>query len=175
MVFWNVVFPVCRCNFWSRMLQWMIEVRGDGMIIHVCLLFLSIRSVSVNGSVEFSTLLGWICSLVSSGIWFFSVKPSFALQSRPLAAFALHSVFPLFFFHLACWMVSLFEFVSRRFLKWNATIIMTLFFSIHTNFSKIVLQKFYEILWCQTELVGTSSWIIKAAPFFSVRHNARRD
>ena len=32
--------------------------------------------------------------------------------------------------------MKLFQFFSRRFMKWNATIILTLFFSIHTNWPK---------------------------------------
>ena len=42
-------------------------------------------------------------------------------------------------------------------MKWNATIVVTLFFNPH-ELTKMVLKKFYELLWCQTETFGLTSW-----------------
>ena len=44
---------------------------------------------------------------------------------------------------------------SRRFMKWTATITMT-FFNAH-ELAKIVLHKFYEILWCQIVPFGIAN------------------
>ena len=54
---------------------------------------------------------------------------------------------------------------SRRFKKWNATIIRTIFFNPH-ELTKRVLRKFYEILWCQNELFGLAKSTKKVFPVF---------
>ena len=54
---------------------------------------------------------------------------------------------------------------SRRFMKWNATIIVTLFFYPH-ELTKIVLQKFYKILLHQNALFGLANWTKKVFSVF---------
>ena len=54
---------------------------------------------------------------------------------------------------------------SRRFMKSNATIIVTLFFYPH-ELTKIVLQKFYKILLHQNALFGLANWTKKVFPVF---------
>ena len=56
--------------------------------------------------------------------------------------------------------------VSRRFMKWNATTIVTLFFSYPHELTKIVLQKFYKILLHQNALFGLANWTKKVFPVF---------
>ena len=50
-------------------------------------------------------------------------------------------------------------------MKWNATIIVTLFFYPH-ELTKIVLQKFYKILLHQNALFGLANWTKKVFPVF---------
>ena len=50
-------------------------------------------------------------------------------------------------------------------MKWNATIIVTLFFCPH-ELTKIVLQKFYKILLHQIALFGLANWTKKVFPVF---------
>ena len=50
-------------------------------------------------------------------------------------------------------------------MKWNATIIVTLFFYPH-ELIKIVLQKFYKILLHQNALFGLANWTKKVFPVF---------
>ena len=54
---------------------------------------------------------------------------------------------------------------SRRFMKWNATIIVTFFFYPH-ELTKIVLQKFYKILLHQNALFGLANWTKMVLPVF---------
>ena len=51
-------------------------------------------------------------------------------------------------------------------MKWNATIIVTLFFNPH-ELTKIVLQKFYKDLWSQIASFGLAIWTIKVFPLFT--------
>ena len=51
---------------------------------------------------------------------------------------------------------------------------MTVFFSIHTNWPKIVLKKFYEILWSQIESFGLANWTKKVF-FFRLTYNTGKD
>ena len=51
-------------------------------------------------------------------------------------------------------------------MKWNATIIMTLFFFYPHELTKIVLQKFYKILLHQNALFGLANWTKKVFPVF---------
>ena len=55
---------------------------------------------------------------------------------------------------------------SRRFMKWNATIIVTLFSFYPHELTKIVLQKFYKILLHQNALFGLANWTKKVFPVF---------
>ena len=48
------------------------------------------------------------------------------------------------------------------------------FFSIHTNWPKIVLKKFYEILWSQIESFGLANWTKKVF-FFRLTYNTGKD
>ena len=59
---------------------------------------------------------------------------------------------------------------SRRFMKWNATIIVTLF-SIHTNWPK----QFYGILMSQIESFGLANWIKKVFSLFLPRNIQYRE
>ena len=60
---------------------------------------------------------------------------------------------------------------SRRFMKWNTTTRVTLFFNPH-ELAKIVLQNFYKILWCQIEPIGLANWIKTVFPR-NIQHRAR--
>ena len=62
---------------------------------------------------------------------------------------------------------------SRRFMKCNATIIVT-FFNPH-QLTKIVPQKFYEILTCQIELFRLADWTKKVFPVIprNIQYRAR--
>ena len=51
-------------------------------------------------------------------------------------------------------------------MKWNATIIVTLFFFYPHELTKIVLQKFYKILLHQNALFGLANWTKKPKRFF---------
>ena len=51
-------------------------------------------------------------------------------------------------------------------MKWNATIIVTLFFFYPHELTKIVLQKFYKILLHQNALFGLANWTKKVFPVF---------
>ena len=52
-------------------------------------------------------------------------------------------------------------------MKWNATIIVTLFFFYPHELTKIVLQKFYKILLHQNVLFGLANWTKMVLPVFS--------
>ena len=62
--------------------------------------------------------------------------------------------------------------ISRRFMKLNATIIVTLFQSTRTDQNNST--KFYKILRCQIEPFGPY-WTKKVFPFFSVTNSTRWD
>ena len=60
-----------------------------------------------------------------------------------------------------------FLFFSRRFMKWNATnlVAFRFFFNPH-ELTKIALQKFYKILLHQIALFGLANWTRKVFPVF---------
>ena len=64
---------------------------------------------------------------------------------------------------------------SWRFMKWIATIIVTLFFTHPHELTKLVLQTFYEILWCQTKSFGQRTESKKFFWFFRLIFSIGRD
>ena len=57
----------------------------------------------------------------------------------------------------------MFFFFSRRFMKCNATFIVTLFF-LSTQTDQNSSQKFYKILWCQIAPFGLANWTKMVLP-----------
>ena len=62
---------------------------------------------------------------------------------------------------------------SRRFMKWNATIIVTLFLSTRTDQNSS--WKFYKVLFHQIALFGLTNWTKKVFPVFRVTYHTGRE
>ena len=67
------------------------------------------------------------------------------------------------------------SFFSRRFMKWNATIIVTRTFIQSKRTDQNSSTKLYEILWCQIEPFGLANWTKKVFPLFphNIQYRAR--